>query len=242
MRWLLGLAAIFVVLAIAAALAPASLLADRVAQASRGELRLVDAQGTVWDGRARLVDAAGRWSLPLAWQLAAVPLVRGEAHFDVRAADAGPGARASIVARDGTVQARDVDVTFPAGALRLPAGVVAAGDVRLTSEAAVVGAGRNEGTLRIEWTRARLAVPGVPPLDLGTAQATLAADGERWRGPVQARGGAAVIDGDVSVDAAGADVTLAIVPQPAAPEAVRQWLGPADAQGVVRLRASPRFR
>jgi hypothetical protein len=59
---------------------------------------------------------------------------------------------------------------------------------------------------------------------------------------VQARGGALVADGEAIVDSAGADISLTLVPQPDAPAALRSLLGPADAQGAVRLRATPRFR
>ncbi|GIK87793.1 MAG: hypothetical protein BroJett026_32740 [Betaproteobacteria bacterium] len=241
-RALAVLAVLAAIVAIGAAFAPASLLAQRVADASGGLVRLADARGTVWSGEATLSGRDGRWSLPVRWRLEALPLLRGEAKLELLPADAAPGLRGRLTARGGTLDARDVEASVPAAALPLPGGVAASGEVRVAADALRVGGGRDEGTLRLDWPQARIAVDGIGPLDLGTATATLAADGTRWRGPLRVRGGMLHVDGEASVDAGGADIALSIVPQPHAPRVLRQWLPPADATGAVKLRLAPRFR
>jgi general secretion pathway protein N len=239
MRALAFVVALFVVLAAVVAFAPASLVASYVADATRGEMRLAYARGTVWNGSGTIASDGGRWSLPVTWTLQPLPLLRGEARVALRSPGGGT---ADVVVRDGHVLMRDVAWVVPAQALRLPAGATAGGELRLTSPLATLGAERQDGNVRVEWTRARLILPGVGPVDLGTATATLGGDGTRWRGPLQARGGQLDVDGEASVDRAGADVSLALVLRSGAPDALRALLGPPDAQGAVRLRATPRFR
>jgi hypothetical protein len=234
---------VLVVIALAiAAFAPASLVAQRVAAATGGTLRLADARGTVWNGTADVVLANGRWVSPVSWTLQPLPLVKGEAHVAVRPASGAPGVRADIVAREHVVDVADVDVLVPAGALPLPPGVSAGGEVHVVADHVRLAPGTHEGTARVEWSRARVALPGATVVDLGTAAGTLSADGTRWRGPLQARGGMLQVDGDAAIDTDGAELSVALVPQPGAPAMLRQWLGPADAQGVTRLKLAPRFR
>ena len=239
MRVLAFVAGLGVVAAIVVAFAPASLVAFYVADSTRGELRLVEARGTVWNGSGDVATAGGQWSVPVAWTLRPLPLLRGEALVALRSPGGGT---ADVVVRDGSVAIRDVALALPAQVLRLPAGTTAGGELRLTSPMATLGTQRQEGSLRVEWTRARIVLPGVGPVDLGTATATLGGDGTRWHGPVQARGGQLDVDGEASIDRTGADVSLALVPRSGAPDALRALLGPPDAQGAVRWRATPRFR
>jgi general secretion pathway protein N len=239
MRALALVLGLIVVAAAIAGFAPASLVAAYLAAATRGEALLADARGTVWNGTGDLATAGGRWSLPVTWTLEPLALLRGEARLALRSPGGGT---ADVVVRDGIVVVRDVVLELPAQALRLPAGTTAGGTVRLTSPAATLGGERQEGSVRVEWQRARLAMPGAVPVDLGTAIATLTGDGTRWRGPLQARGGQLDVDGEANVDRSGADVSLALVPRSGAPDALRALLGPPDAQGTVRWRVTPRFR
>jgi hypothetical protein len=238
-RLVAWLAGIVMVVAAIAAFAPATLVAALVADATRGELRLANARGTAWSGAADAAIAGGQWTIPVTWTLAPLALLNGEARIALRSPG---GASADLVLRDGAIVAHDVALAFPAEALRLPAGTAAGGELRVAADTLVLAPDRHEGRVRIEWARARLALPGAGALALGTASATLVGEGARWRGPLEARGGALVVDGEASVDRAGADVTLAIVPQPDAPQAARAALGGGDAQGRVRLNLRPRFR
>ena len=60
-----------------AAFAPASLLDRRIAVATGGKVRLVDATGTVWNGRGALASEAGTWRAPIAWTVAWTALATG---------------------------------------------------------------------------------------------------------------------------------------------------------------------
>lgn len=59
----------------AAWLAPATLLDARIANATDSVVRLVDAEGTIWNGRATLTANAAR--IPVTWQVDGWPLLRG---------------------------------------------------------------------------------------------------------------------------------------------------------------------
>jgi hypothetical protein len=239
LTWIAG----FVLLAaVGAAFAPASLVVDRLAQASGGAVRAATTAGTVWRGRATLTDAAGRVQLPVAWRLDPWPLLGGEVRLELEPVRPWPAIRGQVIATAHALAVRDLEATLPAGAFALPAGVRAGGELRILAPDAAWVEGAPRGTLRAEWRHARVALPGAFPLDLGTASVTLAAESARWSGPVQARGGYLTVDGKLDVDRAGVDLDLAIAPQPGAPAALRQVLGPPDASGVVRWRAAPRFR
>lgn len=242
MRALAWLAGLVVVAAVCAAFAPAGLVGALVAEATRGELRLANARGTAWDGAADVVTADGRWTVPATWRLEALALLRGEARIALRPSEGANGVRADVVARGGRIEARDVAIDIAAASLRMPPGVYAGGEVRITTDALAHGPERNEGSVRVAWTRARLALPAVGSFDLGTVSATLTGDGTVWRGPVQARGGVLVVDGEARIDRTGTDLRLAVVPQPDAPPLLRATLGAPDAQGVVRLDLRGRFR
>lgn len=236
-RLLAVVLALAVVALVAAAFAPAALLAAHVEQASGGAWRLADARGRVWDGSAMLSDRDGRASVPVHWRLEALPLLRGEARVHL----VPPGAlHADLVARRGTVEVRAAEVLLPATLLPLLPGVVAGGELHIASNALALAAGHAAGRADVEWRQARLTLPGVPVIDLGTVTLRLAAEGARWRGPLVARGGAATIDGDVTVDGRGADLALRILPQ-AGGEFLR-GLGTPDAQGAIALRLAPRWR
>jgi hypothetical protein len=65
------------VLGAAAAFAPATLLDMRLDSATQGQLRLANAEGSVWNGRGLVTNAQRTWSLPIAWKVAPLEFVRG---------------------------------------------------------------------------------------------------------------------------------------------------------------------
>src|SRR5215210_8281888 len=67
-------------------LAPASLLAPRIEQATGGALSARDVEGTIWHGRAVL--AGGGAQLPLAWRIDAGQLLKGELRAHLAGFDA----------------------------------------------------------------------------------------------------------------------------------------------------------
>jgi general secretion pathway protein N len=218
------------------------MLAPQVERASGGRLRMVDPSGSVWHGSAHLVDARGRTRLPVAWRLDPVSMLRGTPHAVLERTGPGPGIGAELTWRGDAIEARALDATLPASMVAPAAGVNVGGEINATSERMSVGRTAHEGSVRLEWPRARLELPAAGALDLGTVTATLTAEQARWRGPLQARGGAIHADGEASVDANGADIDLTIVPQPGLPAGVRQALKAPDGTGTLRLRLAPRFR
>lgn len=238
-RFAAAVAALGIVAIALALAAPATLVAPLVARHTHGALVLAEAEGSAWRGRGTLATADGRLAWPLAWRVAPAALLRGALEVALLPVAGGPSGFVTLHSNQAAL--RDAAVDVPLAGLGLPGDAVAGGEVRLSTPRALRAADRSEGTVRIDWTRARLALPGLPPLDLGNVTATLAADGRRWRGPVQARGGTVEADGDLSVDDAGADLALLLRLAPGAPEALRR-LGPADASGAVALRLAPRFR
>ena len=236
-RLLVALGAVTVVVLLAGVFAPATLVAARVEQATGGAWRLVEARGRVWDGTATLADRGGRVAVPVAWHVEALPLLRGEARVHL----GPPGAlRADLVLRRDAVEASAAEIVLPATLLPLPPGVVAGGELRMTSDTVALVGGTTAGRVEVDWRGARLTLPGTPVIDLGTVTLQLAAEGARWRGPLAARGGVATLDGDVSVDGSGADLALRMVPQ-AGGEFLR-GLGTPDAQGAIPMRLAPRWR
>jgi len=71
-----------------------------------------------------------------------------------------------------------------------------------------------DGDVRAVWRMAKLALPPLPPLDLGELTATLVADGKRLAGPITNQGGDLDVRGDVSLGAdRSAAVTLTLTPR-----------------------------
>jgi hypothetical protein len=241
-RVLAWVAALAVALAVVAALAPASLVARLIDERTQGRVHLAEPHGSLWNGSGTLVTHGGRAGVPVAWTLDAVPLLAGEARIALRRSAAPYGVDGVVVLGRARLAAEKLDATWPAEGLPLPIGTLAGGEVRWTATGLAAGTDPTQGDVRIEWQRARLALPGVDALDLGTVTATLASDGKRWRGPVRARGGMVVVDGEAALAQDGADLALTLVPQPGMPAALRARLGPGDADGAVRVRLAPRFR
>jgi hypothetical protein len=201
------------------ACAPATLLDARLARLTGGVARLADADGTAWRGHGVL--AAGSATMPVAWRVAAWPLVRGELHARL-APDAATGIRsprADVVISGERVSLRDVELTLPAA---LPAalggrmaGWVVAGDLAASAAALDWAPPASRGTAQLVWRSARLVAPGAAaPLDLGDVRVELTADGDRLSGPVANSGGDLDLRGELSLRAAdGLRLSLAITPR-----------------------------
>ena len=219
-RTLLIVFAAIVLLGVAAAvLAPATLFAPRVERATGGALVLRGVEGTVWRGRG-VLDASGA-QLPFGWTLSAAPLLRGELQALVASFDAqGTLPRATITATREKVQLRNVEATLPANLITNAVpnmqklGLTANGEIALASPRLDWTPATFDGDVRAVWRMATLALPPLPPLDLGELTATLVADGKRLAGPVTNQGGDLDIRGDVSLGAdRSAAVTLTLTPR-----------------------------
>jgi hypothetical protein len=146
--------------------------------------------------------------LPLAWELDAGSLLRGEMRAHIGPyAGAGSGPRADVLAGEERLELRDVDLTLPVpllgeivgGRLAHRFGLVAGGDVSVRSGRLDWVPPTINGDLDVLWRNARLSLPAFAAVDLGDVTARLRADGERLAGPVDNSGGAMDIRGDLTV-------------------------------------------
>jgi len=158
MRPLLRAAAALVVVlslvVIVYAAAPAGVAAWGVRHASDGAVLLADAEGSLRDGRARVTDARGRWSVPVVWALDAGTLWQGALtiYFGASPADS---VRGTLRISRAAIFASDVDATVPAAIATLWLPPVIAldigGDVRLTSPA-FQWSDRPQGRATAHWS------------------------------------------------------------------------------------------
>src|SRR6185295_15861502 len=110
-RPLVLLATVAIAAAIEAAwLAPAALMDSRIARATRGALRLGDAEGTLWRGRG--VIAAANARIPIAWDMELRPLVQGEMRIHVRSGIGADSPRGIFVLRANRIMVQDADITM----------------------------------------------------------------------------------------------------------------------------------
>jgi len=157
---------------------PATLVAPQVAQASRGQVRLANAAGTLWNGSAR-AEVALPGTLftvdEIRWRFLPMRLLSGRIAVAVEARVAKLEAR--LEAARGPLQwsVRDLRASGDAGALAAifplastwqPAGAIAIEAAHLTWD------GRQAtGTATAEWRDAALALSAARPLGSWRAQA-----------------------------------------------------------------------
>jgi hypothetical protein len=216
-RFALILAAIAIVVLVEVAwLAPATLVATRVEEASAGALRLTDTEGTIWHARGMLVGGSAR--LPLAWDLEFWPLLKGDWRLRIApfaGTPTGPP-RAMVLVRSGSVEARDVDILLPAAmlaaAVKLPRDWKVGGDVAATSASFDWSPPTSRGEFGIVWRQASVTLaPDGVPIDLGNVAIAAKAAGAAIRGPIANDGGALSVRGDWEFRAGiGTTVTLAL--------------------------------
>lgn len=152
------------------AMAPATLLDARLAQASDGRVRLAEARGTLWVGSGRLEvrDADGRsaYSSALAWRFRPASFLRTRLVYDV--ALGRPAVRFRLAASPSRVELAGIDVQFPAGVLGLTVpklGVLdLSGDLRLKARDLIVGPGYLQGDATLQWLDAGSSLSPVSPL------------------------------------------------------------------------------
>lgn len=228
------------VLAIAA-FAPAALLDRRIATATGGKVRLVDASGTVWNGRGALANEAGTWRSPIAWNVAWTALVKGALAVTFEPAAGATTPRGTLDAATTGIALRDVTIELPASALAdaLPgrAPVVLGGTVTIAAGAFAWDGPRGSGALDARWRDARLVAAGTVA-SLGTVDVAFVPQDGGLRGRVTNSGGDVRIDGTVTLAASGGTADVLATPQPGAPDAVARALaalGTPDGSGAVRI-------
>ena len=224
-----------------AAFAPASLLDRRIAAATGGKVRLVDAAGTVWNGRGALAGEAGTWRAPIAWTVALTALAKGALAVTFEPVAGAITPRGSLDAATTGFSLRDVTIELPAGALAdvLPgrAPVVLGGTVTLTAGAFAWDGLRGSGALDARWRDARLVAAGTVA-SLGNVDAAFVPQDGGLLGRVTNSGGDVRIDGTVTLAANTASADVTIAPQPGAPDFLARALaalGTPDGSGAVRI-------
>lgn len=210
--------ALIVVLAIGA-FAPATLADERLATATGGRLRLAMPTGTLWHGRAVVVDTRGAARVPIEWRLDPWSLIGGLPSI-------------ALHAPEGAIPAYAIDAA-------------AGGLLSLTAPSLVVDGERLAGDVRVDWRAARIALTPTASLDLGTVSAALAGNGASLEGPVEARGGHVIAKGKLALSARDARLDVEVAPASNAPTEAREWvarLGVPDARGSVRVAVTRELR
>ena len=228
-------------LAACAAFAPATLVDRRIAAATGGKVRVVDAEGTVWNGRGALADAAGAWRLPFAWTVDATALARGTLAVTVSPPAGAPSPGGTFDLAGARVALRDVRVELPASALAgfLPARVPLSlgGSIAVSAADFAAGAAAFRGAVSARWRDARV-VAGGTVASLGTVDVALTPQGGALGGRITNSGGDLKLDGTLTLGPSSAGIDAALTPLPSAPEAVGRALaalGSPDGGGGVRV-------
>jgi general secretion pathway protein N len=210
-----GIAVGFAVLAVVAALiaqAPASLLDARLASLSGGQVRIAQAEGTLWQGSGELTLPAGGVRRSVSWRIEAWPLLRGELRGQL-GRDADAQRSASFDARAGRLELRGLELGMPMEALLRALGAPAlvndaGGEVSLKVERLLRTADALEARVALQWRQASLPIePGGARIALGEVRAELSGLGHEIPGTIENSGGEIAIRGTL---AAGADGSLRV--------------------------------
>lgn len=236
------------VLAAAAALAPATLLDMRLDAATQGQMRLANAQGSIWNGRGLVTNAQRTWSLPIAWKVAPLEMARGRYVITLREAGNGGDSRGDFAWRDGILTAEGVALAVPSSTIgaALAAGdaVALGGTMLLDASHFSWGQNRGDGAATVRWSGAR-AASDAGVISLGTVTVNGAPRDGRVKGRVENRGGDVRVDGEFTWSDAGLEISATLSALPSTPPAVVRALaalGTPDASGAVHVqwRSGPR--
>jgi general secretion pathway protein N len=162
----LGIAAYAVFLA---ANVPARVVAERISVP--GAIELSDAQGTLWNGRARAIVAAGGPAATLdsvRWHFLPMRIASLRLAFALDASGPGLDGHAEVERGPGAFGARDVHARADAAALAafvpLAAGWRPEGSITLAAPALAWDGHEAHGEARLEWRDAALSIAAVRPL------------------------------------------------------------------------------
>ena len=163
-------------------LIPASVVAERVTAATRGQVAVADAGGTLWNGSARVrVTAAGGW-LDLdnvEWHFRPTMLLFGRLAVDATANAPGIDAKASIARSFATWEVDNAAILASVGSVATLAPVAA----RWRPEGRLVvdvpswqwNSSGVRGEARLDWEKAAVSLSEVKPL--GTYRVRAVGDG-----------------------------------------------------------------
>lgn len=181
------------------AMAPAHLLSVQLLHASGGRVRLVNAQGTVWEGAGQLVyrDGLGQAAFAngLAWRLMPEHLLQGKLSFGIKLdASARPFLLSVSTSRISFADA-DAEFAAPILALGIPglSALQPRGNVLFRVGALSIQPGGWEGDIALQWRAAGLgAMPSAPP---GDYELRVTSDGATVRASARTLRGPLLIDG-----------------------------------------------
>jgi hypothetical protein len=240
-RVVLGIVAGVVLLACAiVALAPAGLLDPLVASRTEGRVRLADANGFWWRGDGVVTATGTQASVPVAWRIRLLQLLRGRLTIEFVPAHTGMPTGTLAVAR-GEVEAHALQFTLPAALL--PAFVPALstvtpdGDLDVTSASFTWRAAHADGRVDVVWRDAELALVGFP-ISLGTIRGAASGTPEGLQGTFENRGGELGARGTWAMRGDAIDGVTTLTPTIATSPALRAvlpMLGTRDAGGNVRI-------
>ena len=170
MRWIAPVLALGVFAAALAVLAPATLIDERLEQASGGRLRLAEARGSLWSGAGwiEIRDAEGRAGVArrLAWRVLPWSLLRGRLVAEIDLDQTAKPFPATL--SFSGLQIADAGINLPAAALGL--GVPKLAPFRLTGEVRVdisrlsIERSRVDGDATLQWRAAGSALTPISPL------------------------------------------------------------------------------
>ncbi|MEP7063752.1 MAG: type II secretion system protein N [Betaproteobacteria bacterium] len=220
----LAVVGFLVLLAMVAVLAaPASVVAWLVEWQTHGTIRLADTEGSLRSGRARVTDAGGRWSAPVAWTLDAGAWWRGVLTLHLGQSPTDP-VRGSIELSRNAIAASGLDVTVPAAIVRawLPAIVALdlGGDIRISAPSLRVDDRIAQGRVSAVWTPARLVDGAGNVADFGSATVDVDAGDGKVIGRLASVGGDTALAGEMRVDGARVDADITLTPRTATPSAL----------------------
>jgi len=223
--------------------APASWLAHRLSLAIGESVRVIETQGTVWDGRGVLASPDGRWKIPVAWHLKAAPLIHGEVEVELASQDGRDTPRGTLrLSRTGFAAqglVLDLPATVLESAFAGKAPATFGGEIRVEARDLAVEGPHGRGGMTLTWERARLAAADGTSVALGTVTATVVPRDGAFVGRIANSGGDVSVDGSTTLSRSGVALDATLAPRAGASEATARvlgQLGPPDANGAVRLQ------
>lgn len=163
---------------------PAAFVAPKVAESTKGQVALANAEGTVWSGRGSLRIVHGGAVVALdrvEWSFAPSRLFLGEVAVDVKAAAKDLSATAQAARSVGEWRVRELAATAPASIAGTFAPLAAAwqpaGAIAIESPSFAFDGRDFKGEARATWRDAGLSLSPVRPL--GTFTATVKGEGPK---------------------------------------------------------------
>lgn len=198
-----GLAAAFgglVYVVFLIALAPASLFDVALDRATAGRLRLTDARGTIWSGRAALelrsADDNRAYAKPLSWRAQPSSLVTGELRY-VIAVEGSPSPY-RLLASPRRVEITNAELSVPAAVLGIASSQIAplllTGEMTLRVPRVAIEADGVDGDAMLRWSQAGSTL--VPFVYFGDYELRANAAGEGARATLHTIDGPLALTGE----------------------------------------------